>query len=135
MIIRDTDQSIYPEGALILAPLSGYTDWAYRRAARLCGCRFCFTEMVDCSSLVYASHRGELMLHRGEDEEFLGVQLVGAIPEHLKIAAEKLNEQLFPVGSRPEPAVRLVAEVLPQKPKNLLLLQTAVKFLRMPGMR
>ena len=95
MTTHNTDQSIYPEGALILAPLSGYTDWAYRRAARLCGCSFCFTEMVDCSSLVYASHRGELMLHRGEDEEFLGVQLVGAIPEHLKIAAEKLNAYDF----------------------------------------
>lgn len=86
---------IYPESAVILAPLSGYTDWAYRRAARRCGCRFAFTEMVDCSSLVYASGRGELMLRRGEDEDFLGVQLVGAIPEHLAIAAEKLNAHEF----------------------------------------
>ena len=86
---------IYPESAVILAPLSGYTDLAYRRAARRCGCRFSFTEMVDCSSLVYASGRGELMLRRGEDEDFLGVQLVGAIPEHLAIAAEKLNAHDF----------------------------------------
>ena len=86
---------IYPESAVILAPLSGYTDWAYRRAARRCGCRFAFTEMVDCSSLVYASGRGESMLRRGEDEDFLGVQLVGAIPEHLAIAAEKLNAHEF----------------------------------------
>lgn len=86
---------LYPESALILAPLSGYTDWAYRRAARRCGCRYMFTEMVDCSSLVYASGRGELMLRRGDDEDFLGVQLVGAIPEHLAIAAEKLNAYDF----------------------------------------
>ena len=86
---------IYPESAVILAPLSGYTDWAYRRAARRCGCLFSFTEMVDCSSLVYASGRGELMLRRGDDEDFLGVQLVGAIPEHLAIAAEKLNAHDF----------------------------------------
>ena len=89
------NQMICPESALILAPLSGYTDLAYRRAARRCGCRFSFTEMVDCSSLVYASHRGELMLRRGDDEDFLGVQLVGAIPEHLRIAAEKLNDYDF----------------------------------------
>ena len=86
---------IYPESALILAPLSGYTDWAYRRAARRCGCRFAFTEMVDCSSLVYASERGHLMLYRGDDEEFLGVQLVGAIPEHFAVAAKKLNAYDF----------------------------------------
>jgi tRNA-dihydrouridine synthase B len=51
--------------------------------------------MVDCSSLVYASDRGQLMLRRDADEDFLGVQLVGAIPEHLKIAAEKLNDHDF----------------------------------------
>ena len=35
------------------------------------------------------------MLRRGDDEDFLGVQLVGAIPEHLAIAAEKLNAYDF----------------------------------------
>ena len=88
-------EMIYPESALILAPLSGYTDWAYRRAARRCGCRFCFTEMVDCASLVYASERAHLMLYRGDDEEFLGVQLVGAVPEHFAVAAKKLNDLDF----------------------------------------
>ena len=39
----------YPPDALILAPLSGYTDLPYRRAARECGCRFAFTEMVDAA--------------------------------------------------------------------------------------
>lgn len=91
----DQTQAIYPEDAVILAPLSGFTDLAYRRAARRCGCRFAFTEMVDCSSLVYASQRGGSMLLRGDDEDFLGVQLVGAIPEHLAIAAQKLNEHNF----------------------------------------
>ncbi|MBQ7207086.1 MAG: tRNA-dihydrouridine synthase family protein [Lentisphaeria bacterium] len=91
----DDRKMIYPESALILAPLSGYTDWAYRRAARRCGCRFCFTEMVDCASLVYASERGRLMLYRGGDEDFLGVQLVGAVPEHFAIAARKLNDHDF----------------------------------------
>ena len=92
---REKNDMIYPESALILAPLSGYTDWAYRRAARRCGCLFAFTEMVDCSSLVYASLRGRSMLYRGDDETFLGVQLVGAIPEHFAVAAKKLNEYDF----------------------------------------
>lgn len=35
------------------------------------------------------------MLRRDDDEDFLGVQLVGAIPEHLAIAAEKLNDRDF----------------------------------------
>ena len=87
----------YPDEALVLAPLSGYTDLAYRRAARSCGCRYAFTEMVDAASLAYARKRSESMLLRGEDESFLGVQLVGANLEHLKIALDVLNEYAFDI--------------------------------------
>lgn len=85
----------YPPDALILAPLSGYTDLPYRRAARECGCRFAFTEMVDAASLAYARKRSEGMLLSGEEEEFLGVQLVGADHEFLKKAVDVLNEYDF----------------------------------------
>ena len=87
----------YPENALLLAPLSGYTDLPYRRAARRCGCRYAFTEMIDAASLAYARKRSEAMLLRGEDEPFLGVQLVGANTEHLKIALDVLNEYEFDI--------------------------------------
>ena len=87
--------ALYPPDALILAPLSGYTDLPYRRAARECGCRFAFTEMVDAASLAYARKRPEGMLLRGEEEEFLGVQLVGADHEFLKKAVDVLNEYDF----------------------------------------
>ena len=88
---------IYPENALILAPLSGYTDLAYRRAARKCGCNFAFTEMIDAAAICYAAKRTIPMLKRGDDEKFLGVQLVGAIPEQLKDAAAFLNDYSFDV--------------------------------------
>ena len=80
----------YPEDALIQAPLSGFTDLAYRRAAYRGGCRFAFTEMVDAASLAYANGHGEQLLRRGAEEEFFAVQLVGADPELLKRACAKL---------------------------------------------
>ena len=86
---------IYPENALIMAPLSGFTDLAYRRAARRGGCRYAFTEMVDAASLAYANGNGEYLLKRGEEEDFLAVQLVGAEPELLKKACGKLNDRDF----------------------------------------
>ena len=86
---------IYPENALIMAPLSGFTDLAYRRAARRCGCRYAFTEMVDAASLTYSNGNGEVLLKRGEDENFLAVQLVGAEEELLKCASGKLNDRNF----------------------------------------
>ena len=80
----------YPDDALILAPLSGFTDLAYRRAARRGGCRFAFTEMVDAASLAYANGHGEALLRRGEEEDFFATQLMGADPELLKRACAKL---------------------------------------------
>ena len=88
---------VYPENALIMAPLSGFTDLAYRRTARRCGCRFAFTEMVDAASLTYSNGNGEVLLKRGEDEDFLAVQLVGAEEELLKCASGKLNSRSFEV--------------------------------------
>ena len=89
------DSALYPKNALIMAPLSGFTDLAYRRTARLCGCRFAFTEMVDAASLAYANGNGELLLKRGEEEDFLAVQLVGADTDLLKRACAVLNKYEF----------------------------------------
>ncbi len=86
---------VYPENALIMAPLSGFTDLAYRRAARRGGCCYAFTEMVDAASLSYANGNGEALLKRGEEEDFLAVQLVGSDVELLKRAAIRLNEKDF----------------------------------------
>ena len=88
---------IYEPDALVLAPLSGFTDAPYRRSARRCGCRYAFTEMVDAASLTFAFDRSKDLLLRYEDEEFLGVQLLGGNADHIKEAVLKLNEFNFDV--------------------------------------
>ena len=85
----------YKSQALLMAPLSGYTDLPYRRAARRCGCQYAFTEMVDAASLTYARKRSEGMLLRGSEEDFLGLQLVGANHDFLRCAADVANEYDF----------------------------------------
>ncbi|MDD4816655.1 MAG: tRNA-dihydrouridine synthase family protein [Victivallaceae bacterium] len=74
-----------------MAPLSGYTDLPFRTAARRCGARFCFTEMIDAAALVYARRRTERMLVRGGGEDWLGVQLVSNSAEHIGAAVDILN--------------------------------------------
>lgn len=91
------ENRLYPEGAILLAPLSGYTDYPFRAAARRGGCRYAFTEMIDAAALVYARERTRKMLFRGEDEEFLGVQLLGRNEKHLKVAAQILDDYDFDV--------------------------------------
>lgn len=87
--------NLYADNALLLAPLSGYTDLPYRETMRRFGCYYAFTEMIDASALVYARQRTERMLTRGEDEPWLGVQLVSNNPDHLKTAVNLLNGYNF----------------------------------------
>jgi len=88
---------LYPADAIIAAPLSGFTDYPYRRVARRYGCRYAFTEMVDVASLTFARARGEKMLVRGADEDFLGIQIVGSNHEFIKVAVDVLNGYDFNV--------------------------------------
>ena len=88
---------IYPRNAVLAAPLSGYTDLPYRRSLRRQGCCFAFTEMVDAASIAYNNTNSAELLHRGTDEDFLAVQLVGGNLEHLRIAVDAINEHEFDV--------------------------------------
>lgn len=89
--------NIYPPDSLILAPLSGYTDLPYRRSVRRHGCKFAFTEMIDAGSIAYRNEKTHLMLERGNDESWLGVQLVGSCPDRIKKSVEVINRHEFDV--------------------------------------
>ncbi|GEM_PF-361128 len=84
--------SIYPDKAVILAPLAGYTDLPYRNSARRHGCRFAFTEMIDAGSLVFGHGKTLSMLKRGEKESWLGVQIVGSEHDILRKATRIINQ-------------------------------------------
>lgn len=87
----------YPENAVILAPVAGYTDLPMRRSARRHGCTYAFTEMIDAGSLVFQSGKTPLLARRGAEEPFLGIQLVGSALPLLKQAAEIVNSMNFDV--------------------------------------
>ena len=80
--------NIYPPDSIILAPLSGYTDLPYRHSAGRHGCKYAFTEMIDAGSIAYSNEKTHVMLTRGSDEQWLGVQLVGSCPERIAKAVE-----------------------------------------------
>ena len=83
---------IYPDNSVILAPLAGFTDLPYRRSARRHGCLFAFTEMIDAGSLVFGHGKTLAMLKRGENETWLGVQIVGSEHEILKKATRIISQ-------------------------------------------
>ncbi len=89
--------NIYPKDALILAPLSGYTDIPYRRSARRHGCVYAFTEMIDAGSLVFGNRKTMRFLERATDEKWLGAQIVGSDPEILAKSAKIISEYNFDI--------------------------------------
>ena len=80
-----------------MAPLSGYTDLPFRRSLRRHGCVYAFTPLVEAGSIVYNNPRVSSIIARGEEENWLGVQLLGSDLERLKTAVKKLAGHSFEV--------------------------------------
>jgi tRNA-dihydrouridine synthase B len=70
---------------LFLAPLSGITDYPFRKLAREFGCGLVFTEMVSAEGLL---RKGKPFLKMGEGEHPVSAQLFGSTPEALAPASE-----------------------------------------------
>ncbi len=77
---------------LILAPMSGITDFAYRFVARSHGCGLAFSEMLSATGLARRQKKtlATTLAHPGERP--LAYQLFGADEEHLAAAAALLTE-------------------------------------------
>lgn len=82
---------------LFLAPLAGYTDFAFRKLCYSFGAGLCFTEMVSAKGLLYNSEATRLLLHTFEGEENTPVQLFGSDPDILRAACE--SEDLAPFAA------------------------------------
>jgi tRNA-dihydrouridine synthase B len=70
---------------LVLAPMSGITDYPFRQLAREMGCGLVFTEMVSAEGLI---RKGEAFLKIKKDEHPVSVQLFGSNPEVIAEAAQ-----------------------------------------------
>jgi tRNA-dihydrouridine synthase B len=72
---------------LILAPLSGCTDLAFRTICRAHGCKFAFYEMLDAHGLTYGHKKTLEMLESTKKDSPIGVQILGSEPDRCLEAA------------------------------------------------
>lgn len=90
---------LFFEQPLLLAPMAGYTDVAFRSLCRTYGCDLTYTEMISAKGLVYGNERTENYLRLGENEQHIAVQLFGHEPEFLadavRIVSDALGEHLY----------------------------------------
>jgi tRNA-dihydrouridine synthase B len=89
--------SVTLQSPLVLAPLAGITDLPLRMLNRSFGCELAFTSMISASSLAWSNHKTEKLLRTYSGDRPLGVQLLGADPEMLARAIDKLADFSFDI--------------------------------------
>jgi nifR3 family TIM-barrel protein len=76
-------------GNFFLAPMSGLTDYPFRRLAKEHGCSLVFTEMVSAEGFL---RKGKSFLKIGQDEHPISLQLFGSDPQIIAEAAQMGEE-------------------------------------------
>lgn len=74
-------------GRVILAPMAGVTDFAFRRLCREQGAALTVSEMVSARALVYRDEKTRAICYRGEGEQPFAVQIFGHEPAIMAEAA------------------------------------------------
>ena len=69
------------DGQLVLAPMAGVTDFAFRHLCRRCGAAMTATEMVSSKALVYGDRKTRALLYIPKEDHPCAVQIFGHEPE------------------------------------------------------
>ncbi|MBP3422867.1 MAG: tRNA dihydrouridine synthase DusB [Clostridia bacterium] len=89
--------NITTENNVFLAPLAGYTNYAFRRLCKEYGAGLCYTEMVSAKGLKYGSENTKELLYTDEHEGMAAAQIFGSEPDTMKLACEHEALALFPI--------------------------------------
>lgn len=81
------------KGKVLMAPMAGISDRAFREICIDHGADFVFTEMVSAKALTYGDRKTQDLLEMGEMEKPYGIQIFGSEPEVIFEAVEKLNDR------------------------------------------
>lgn len=79
-------------GKVVLGPMAGITNVAYRRLMKSFGVSLCYTEMVSDCGLIYRNEETYRYLVTAEEERPVGIQLFGGTKETLLKALAILKE-------------------------------------------
>lgn len=72
---------------IIMAPMAGCTDLAFRTIAREHGAKLCFFEMIDATSLIRKTAKTFRMLETNSKDRPIAAQLIGSDPAQMLDAA------------------------------------------------
>lgn len=78
---------------IVLAPMAGVTDKAFRIIAKEYGCGLVYTEMISAKALTYRNIKTKALLDLEGEKQPVSVQLFGCEPEIMALAASVCVEQ------------------------------------------
>ncbi len=81
---------------VVLAPLAGISNSAYRRIAKEMGCGLIYAEMVSDKAISYGSKKTIDMLYMSDDERPIVQQIFGSDVESFVVAAKYIYENMKP---------------------------------------
>ena len=84
------------ENQIVLAPMAGICDSAYRRIVKSMGCGLIETEMVSTRAVMHLNRKTREMLHMTDYERPIAQQIFGSDPESFKITAEYIYKNMSP---------------------------------------
>ncbi len=84
------------DNQVVLAPMAGICDSAFRRIIKSMGCGLIETEMVSDKAIMYENTRTQEMLYMTDEERPISQQIFGAEVKSFKIAAEYICENMKP---------------------------------------
>ena len=79
---------------VLLAPMAGVNDIAFRSLCLECGADLTYTEMVSSKALSFANEKTRHLLDRAPNERLVAVQLFGHEPETMAREAAWVEEQM-----------------------------------------
>ena len=79
---------------VLLAPMSGFSDLAFRLISRECGAKFCYLEMLSANTLMYNSPGNRHLMTTIDKDTPLAAQLVGSDPSIIFDAALKVLDRV-----------------------------------------
>lgn len=84
------------ENQVVLAPMAGICDTAFRSIIKSMGCGLIETEMVSDKAIMYENYKTQEMLVMNDSERPIAQQIFGCEEESFKIASKYIYENMKP---------------------------------------
>lgn len=83
------------KNAIILAPMAGVTDYAFRKVARQFGATYCVSEMVSSKAIHFRDKKTATLAEIKDDDRPLGIQIFGSDPKVMAKSAYLLSTATY----------------------------------------